>query len=410
MNTFETSQAETMIEASELLKILIPNGSMRDSMIAYLRSLGFVPEDEDLLQRVQDLGKYAEGTLGFWIRGTERIEIQIRDRRNIPYLVKEAEKRSEILIALTCSDIVLNNWLTLQEEGQNVGECPDEIFRSYPIPVASGRSGGNARWALLTKKDDALAPVPECGEGLIIYSELPLLAGALIKNFTEDFAAKIKSIVQIDGGEEKAVVDALQQGINAGAICVVETGRSAAEKGLKIIELMRVEAKLILSELLAMQNPELGASIEALFNLSPMRDVLWPDFQKRGGFITVILQDVNTDQVLMVGSANEAAFRRTLETGKATLYSTSRRELWIKGETSGNEFQVLNILLDCDGDAVIYRVKAVSPDTVACHTGMITCFFRQAVTAVMKGNEHVLDTKKVATEILPYIPSTKEQT
>src|SRR5437773_6853386 len=90
-----------------------------------------------------------------------------------------------------------------------------------------------------------------------------------------------------------------------------------------------------------------------------------PDFDKRGGLLPAIAQDVRTGQVLMVAYMNREAWRHTLATGKATYWSTSRNALWVKGETSGHVQHVRELLVDCDGDAVLLRVEQVGG--VACH-------------------------------------------
>jgi phosphoribosyl-AMP cyclohydrolase len=100
-----------------------------------------------------------------------------------------------------------------------------------------------------------------------------------------------------------------------------------------------------------------------------------PDFAKRGGLVTAIAQDHTSGEILMVAYMNEEAFRRTLELGEAVYYSTSRKELWHKGDSSGNIQLVKEIYLDCDGDAVLLVVE--QRGGAACHTGRRSCFFRK---------------------------------
>ena len=85
----------------------------------------------------------------------------------------------------------------------------------------------------------------------------------------------------------------------------------------------------------------------------------------------VIVQDAGTDRVLMLAYADEEALRRTRETGEAWFWSRSRNELWHKGATSGNTMAVEEVADDCDGDALLYRVRPSGP---ACHTGAESCF------------------------------------
>ena len=98
------------------------------------------------------------------------------------------------------------------------------------------------------------------------------------------------------------------------------------------------------------------------------------DFKKMNGLIPVIVQDYRTREILMLAYANSEAIKLTIETGLAHFWSRSRGKIWMKGETSGNFMRVKNILVDCDGDALIYQVD---PEGPACHTGERSCFFRK---------------------------------
>lgn len=99
-----------------------------------------------------------------------------------------------------------------------------------------------------------------------------------------------------------------------------------------------------------------------------------PNFEKRGGLVPVVAQDARSGEVLMLAYANKEAYQLTLKTSIATYYSTSRGKIWIKGETSGNLQKIKKILIDCDGDALIYIVEQKGKG--ACHTGEKSCFFR----------------------------------
>jgi phosphoribosyl-AMP cyclohydrolase / phosphoribosyl-ATP pyrophosphohydrolase len=89
------------------------------------------------------------------------------------------------------------------------------------------------------------------------------------------------------------------------------------------------------------------------------------------GLVPVVAQERRSGDVLMVAYADREALDRTRSTGLAHYFSRSRKALWRKGETSGHEQRVAEILLDCDGDTVLYRVEQTGP---ACHTGARTCF------------------------------------
>ena len=97
------------------------------------------------------------------------------------------------------------------------------------------------------------------------------------------------------------------------------------------------------------------------------------DFSKLSGLVPAVIQDAERRDVLMVGFMNEEALARTRETGFATFFSRSRNTLWMKGETSGNRLQVTSMLVDCDDDTVLLKVKRLGDGNV-CHTGARTCF------------------------------------
>ena len=92
------------------------------------------------------------------------------------------------------------------------------------------------------------------------------------------------------------------------------------------------------------------------------------------GLVAAIIQDSINNEVLMVGYMNEEAIRQTLSTGRVCFWSRSRQKLWIKGETSGHTQTVHSIAVDCDGDALLFKVEQ---KVAACHTGYRSCFFRE---------------------------------
>ncbi|MCD8180997.1 MAG: bifunctional phosphoribosyl-AMP cyclohydrolase/phosphoribosyl-ATP diphosphatase HisIE [Firmicutes bacterium] len=92
------------------------------------------------------------------------------------------------------------------------------------------------------------------------------------------------------------------------------------------------------------------------------------------GLIPAVVQNIETGEVLMVAYMNADTIGKTVETGRATFWSRSRREVWVKGETSGNYMYVKEIRVDCDCDCL---VLLVNPAGSACHTGNRSCFFRK---------------------------------
>jgi phosphoribosyl-ATP pyrophosphohydrolase/phosphoribosyl-AMP cyclohydrolase len=99
------------------------------------------------------------------------------------------------------------------------------------------------------------------------------------------------------------------------------------------------------------------------------------DFSKLDGLIPAVVQDADSAEVLMVGFMNAEALALTRQSGYATFFSRTRNKLWTKGETSGNRLQVLSMLVDCDEDTVLLKVKRLGDGNV-CHTGERTCFYR----------------------------------
>jgi phosphoribosyl-AMP cyclohydrolase len=97
------------------------------------------------------------------------------------------------------------------------------------------------------------------------------------------------------------------------------------------------------------------------------------DLKFEDGLITAIAQDYKTGDVLMVAFMNKEALQKTIETKRGYYWSRSRRKLWKKGETSGNEQIVHDILIDCDADAVLLKIEQIGG---ACHTGYRSCFYR----------------------------------
>ncbi|MEM1116927.1 MAG: phosphoribosyl-AMP cyclohydrolase [Bacteroidota bacterium] len=93
------------------------------------------------------------------------------------------------------------------------------------------------------------------------------------------------------------------------------------------------------------------------------------------GLVTAIAQDHQTGEVLMLAYMNRETLRQTLETGVMTYWSRSRQKVWVKGETSGNVQHVKAAFIDCDGDALLFKIEQIGG--AACHTGHRSCFYRR---------------------------------
>lgn len=104
--------------------------------------------------------------------------------------------------------------------------------------------------------------------------------------------------------------------------------------------------------------------------MSATEELAW----NQDGLLPVIVQDISTQQVLMLGWMNAEALYLTMTSGYVTFWSRSRQELWRKGETSGNVMLTSAVYYDCDGDALLVQAAPSGP---ACHTGNVSCFYRQ---------------------------------
>ncbi|MEO5948126.1 MAG: bifunctional phosphoribosyl-AMP cyclohydrolase/phosphoribosyl-ATP diphosphatase HisIE [Chitinophagaceae bacterium] len=117
-----------------------------------------------------------------------------------------------------------------------------------------------------------------------------------------------------------------------------------------------------------------------------------PDFSKNtDGLIPVIVQDINTKTVLMLGFMNKAAFDQTQKEGKVTFFSRSKQRLWTKGEASGNFLLVKEILIDCDNDTLLIKAAPAGP---VCHTGADTCFNEKNDSFSLSKLESVITERK----------------
>ena len=108
------------------------------------------------------------------------------------------------------------------------------------------------------------------------------------------------------------------------------------------------------------------------------------NFEKSGGLIPAIVQDVKSGKVLMLAYMDKQAWEMTLSTGLATYFSRSRQKIWIKGETSGRRQNIKEIWIDCDDDTVLLKVEQLGG--AACHTGYKSCFYKK----VENGSVHVI--------------------
>jgi phosphoribosyl-AMP cyclohydrolase len=121
------------------------------------------------------------------------------------------------------------------------------------------------------------------------------------------------------------------------------------------------------------------------------------NFSKLSGLIPAVVQDDETGEVLMVGFMNDEALERTRATGFATFFSRSRNALWTKGETSGNRLAVSALLVDCDEDTVLLKVKRLGDGNV-CHTGSRSCFVKSERAIASEPRERSAPAERRASE------------
>jgi phosphoribosyl-AMP cyclohydrolase / phosphoribosyl-ATP pyrophosphohydrolase len=119
------------------------------------------------------------------------------------------------------------------------------------------------------------------------------------------------------------------------------------------------------------------------------------NFEKLGGLVPAVIQDVRTNQVLMVGFMNSEALEKTLADKKVTFWSRTKKRLWQKGETSGNYLEYVSMQTDCDNDSLL--IKAI-PHGPVCHTNRFTCF----------GEDETIDVGSVLRRLEETIRSRKQ--
>lgn len=128
-----------------------------------------------------------------------------------------------------------------------------------------------------------------------------------------------------------------------------------------------------------------------------------PDFNKSAeGLIPVIVQDLNTSKVLMLGYMNEEAYEATLKKKRVTFYSRSKKRLWTKGEESGNFLEVAEVLLDCDDDTLLIKAKPLGP---VCHTGADTCFNEINKEGFLSELERIINDRRINPSENSYVSS-----
>lgn len=139
---------------------------------------------------------------------------------------------------------------------------------------------------------------------------------------------------------------------------------------------------------------------------TPESPVAFADMKKLdNGLVPVIVQDYKTNEVLMLAYMNEEAYNCTVSTGRMTYYSRSRKELWVKGETSGHYQYVKSLSIDCDDDTLLAKVKQIG---AACHTGSHSCFYRDLVKTEWEVEDNTNILEKIYATVMDRKVNPKE--
>jgi phosphoribosyl-ATP pyrophosphohydrolase/phosphoribosyl-AMP cyclohydrolase len=132
------------------------------------------------------------------------------------------------------------------------------------------------------------------------------------------------------------------------------------------------------------------------------------DFNKfHDGLVPAIIQDVSTNKILMLGYMNHEAFDATMSTTRITFFSRSKNRLWTKGEESGNFLELKSVMLDCDADALLFKVNPLGP---VCHTGADTCWDeKNHADDFLDHLEHIIELRKNSTDGTSYVKSLMDK-
>lgn len=253
-----------------------------------------------------------------------------------------------------------------------------ERFEDVKKVLYAGASGV----CLMTEKEEVIKEVVGRFGGNKIFG---MINGAYVKNM-EDYAGKLSVYgygqmqVAADGeiSEKLDVITDICKNAHVPVMVHIPDGLEDAQFLGNFIKATGV-AGIVMPAADAVKIPSIkqvflkqGLQVNTFTSAIPFSEFKLND----AGLIPVVVQDYKTGQVLMLAYMNETAYDKTLETGLMTYYSRSRKELWLKGETSGHYQYVKELSLDCDNDTILAKVEQVG---VACHTGSYSCFFQELV-------------------------------
>ena len=132
------------------------------------------------------------------------------------------------------------------------------------------------------------------------------------------------------------------------------------------------------------------------------------DFNKfHDGLVPAIIQDINTNKVLMLGYMNKEAFDATMSSARITFFSRSKNRLWTKGEESGNFLELKSVMVDCDADALLFKAHPLGP---VCHTGADTCWDeKNHADDFLEYLEQIIELRKKSTDSSSYVKTLMEK-
>lgn len=180
-----------------------------------------------------------------------------------------------------------------------------------------------------------------------------------IKRFDNLCAGYLYTIVDKEGMMQGTDIESIRKIRNLTKKTLIAAG------GISTIEEIKTLVKMNVSMQLGMSIYTGAIKLEDAY-------IAVMDFEKQGGLIPTVVQDIETKQVLMLAYSNKESLRKTLSEGQASYWSRSRNELWTKGLTSGNTQELISAKFDCDQDALLFKVKQNGGS--ACHTGRYSCF------------------------------------
>ncbi|TSC57999.1 MAG: hypothetical protein Greene041619_875 [Candidatus Peregrinibacteria bacterium Greene0416_19] len=256
---------------------MVPTGSMRNKMLEYVLSCGFLPPDltgpEQWRSETKE-ERYQELYLGIW-RNAQNVNALIRvlvqERNEIPKRASaRALLRGEPTIGLTNSDLLLAN--TLEDWRNPVSLCSPETLQAFDLPMSSGRNGGDSRWALVAPQGAfEEEPLYRNEENVRVITENMVLAQYFcterIGAISEDIAARAQLSEMIDGKEEERLEELCRKGEPTILIGVVESGKSAEKRGLAWREVFRVKAQAVVPQVMMERYPEQVNVIRKMLNL-----------------------------------------------------------------------------------------------------------------------------------------------